>query len=139
MREKNKAVARRFLEELWNESNFAVADELLARDYDGHSSTVIRGPDGAIAFIPRLRAAFPDFRFRILDQIAEGDKVVTRWILAGTHEGPFQGMPASGRRVEMTGITIFRLANGKIIEGWTNEDEWGMLRQLGVAPAAQQT
>jgi len=138
MREKNKAVARRFLEELWNESNFAVVDELLARDYDGHSSTVIRGPDGAIAFIPRLRAALPDFRFRILDQIAEGDKVVTRWKLAGTHEGPFQGVPPSGRRVEMTGITIFRLANGKLIEGWTNEDVWGMLRQLGAIPAPQQ-
>lgn len=138
MREKNKAVARRFLEELWNESNFAVAEELLARDYDGHSSTVIRGPDGAIAFIPRLRAAFPDFRFRILDQIAEGDKVVTRWILAGTHEGPFQGIPPGGRHVEMTGITIFRLADGKLIEGWTNEDQWGMLRQLGAARAPQQ-
>lgn len=138
MHEKNKAIARRFLEELWNESNFAVADELLARDYDGHSSTVIRGPDGAIAFIPRLRAALPDFRFRILDQIAEGDKVVTRWKLAGTHEGPFQGVPPSGRRVEMTGITIFRLANGKLIEGWTNEDVWGMLRQLGAIPAPQQ-
>ena len=64
MREKNKAVARRFLEELWNRSNFAVVDELLASDYDGHSSTVIRGTEGAMAFIPRLRAAFPDFQFR---------------------------------------------------------------------------
>ena len=134
MRERNKAVARRFLNELWNGSNFAIVDELLARDYDGHSSTVIRGPEGAVAFIPRLRAAFPDFQFRVLDQIAEGDKVATRWKLFGTHEGTFQGAPPSGRRVEMTGITIFRVADGKLIEGWTNEDVHGMLQQIGAVP-----
>jgi steroid delta-isomerase-like uncharacterized protein len=138
MREKNKAVARRFLEELWNRSNFTVVDELLARDYDGHSSTVIRGPEGAVAFIPLVRAAFPDFRFEVLDQIAEGDKVATRWKLVGTHEGPFQGAPPSGRRVEMAGITIFRLAAGKLIEGWTNEDVFGLLQQIGAVPAPEQ-
>ncbi|HSM55574.1 MAG TPA: ester cyclase [Candidatus Sulfomarinibacteraceae bacterium] len=134
MREKNKGVARRFLEELWNRSNFAVVDELLARDYDGHSSTVIRGPEGAVAFIPRMRAAFPDFQFRVLDQIAEGDKVATRWKLFGTHEGAFQGVPPSGKRVEMTGITIFRITNGKITDGWTSEDILGMLQQIGAVP-----
>ena len=135
MGEKNKVVARRFLEELWNRSNFAVVDELLARDYDGHSSTVIRGPDGAVAFIPVMRAAFPDFQFKVLDQIAEGDKVATRWNLVGTHEGPFQGTPPSGRRVEMRGITIFRLADGRLVEGWTNEDVLGLLQQIGAVPA----
>ena len=134
MYEKNKAIVRRFLEELWNRSNFAVVDELLANDYDGHSSTVIRGSEGAMAFIPRLRAALPDFQFRVLDQIAEGDKVATRWKLFGTHKGAFQGAPPSGKRVEMTGITIFRIANGKLIEGWTNEDVLGMLQQIGVVP-----
>lgn len=135
MGEKNKVVARRFLEELWNRSNFAVVDELLARDYDGHSSTVIRGPEGAVAFIPVMRAAFPDFQFKVLDQIAEGDKVATRWNLVGTHEGPFQGTPPSGRRVEMRGITIFRLAGGRLVEGWTNEDVLGLLQQIGAVPA----
>ncbi len=137
MRKKNKEVARRFLEEIWNRSNFAVVDEVLARDYDGHSSTVIRGPEGAVAFIPRLRAAFPDFQFKVLDQIAEGDKVATRWKLCGTHEGEFRGVPASGKRVEMTGITIFRVANGKLIEGWTNEDVLGMLQQIEAIPAPE--
>lgn len=137
MREKNKAVARDFLDEIWNRSNFAVVDDFLARDYDGHSSTVIRGPEGAVAFIPRLREAFPDFEFSILDQIAEGDKVATRWILSGTHEGEFQGVPPSGTHVEMTGITIFRVANGKLIEGWTNEDVHGMLQQIGAVPAPE--
>lgn len=138
MAKKNKAVARRFLEALWNRSNFAVVDELLASDYDGHSSTVIRGPEGAISFIPRMREAFPDFRFEILDQIAEGDKVATRWRLIGTHEGPFQGAPPSGMGVEMTGITIFRLADGKLVDGWTNEDVWGLLQQIGAVPTPEQ-
>lgn len=134
MSEKNKAVARYFLDALWNRSDFDVVDELLARDYDGHSSTVIRGPDGAMAFIPVARAGFPDFRFEVLDQIAEGDKVATRWRVIGTHEGPFQGAPPSGRRVEMTGMTIFRLADGRLVEGWTNEDQLGLLQQVGSIP-----
>jgi steroid delta-isomerase-like uncharacterized protein len=135
MREENKAIARRFLDELWNRSNFGLVDQLLASDYDGHSSTVIRGPEGAMEFVPRLRNAFPDFQFSILDQIAEGDKVATRWTIRGTHEGEFQGMPPSGKQIEMTGITVFRIANDKLIEGWTNEDVLGMLQQLGAVPA----
>ena len=134
MLEENKAIARRFLDELWNRSNFGLVDQLLASDYDGHSSTVIRGPEGAMEFVPRLRNAFPDFQFSILDQIAEGDKVATRWTIRGTHEGEFQGIPSSGKQIEMTGITIFRIANGKLIEGWTNEDVLGMLQQLDAAP-----
>jgi steroid delta-isomerase-like uncharacterized protein len=135
MREENKAISRRFLDELWNRSNFGLVDQLLASDYDGHSSTVIRGPEGAMEFVPRLRNAFPDFQFSILDQIAEGDKVATRWTIRGTHKGEFQGMPPSGKQIEMTGITIFRIANGKLIEGWTNEDVLGMLQELGAVPA----
>jgi steroid delta-isomerase-like uncharacterized protein len=134
MREENKAISRRFLDELWNRSNFGLVDQLLASDYDGHSSTVIRGPEGAMEFVPRLRSAFPDFQFSILDQIAEGDKVATRWTIRGTHKGEFQGMPPSGKQIEMTGITIFRIANGKLIEGWTNEDVLGMLQQIGAVP-----
>lgn len=134
MREENKAIARKFLDELWNHDNFAFVDQLLANDYDGHSSTVIRGPDGAMEFVPRLRHAFPDFKFSIKDQIAEGDKVATRWTICGTHEGEFQGVPPSGKRIEMTGITIFRIANGKLIDGWTNEDIFSMLQQIGAVP-----
>ena len=134
MHKENKAVAQRFLDELWNRSNFELVDQLLASDYNGHSSTVIRGPDGAKAFVPRLRNGFPNFQFSILDQIAEGDKVASRWTIRGTHTGEFQGIPPSGKQIEMTGITIFRLANGKLVEGWTNEDVFGMLQQLGAIP-----
>lgn len=138
MSEKNKMVVRRFLDALWNRQAFAVVEEILAGDYDGHSSTVIHGPEGAIAFVPVARAAFPDYRFEVLDQIAEGDRVATRWRIHGTHEGPFQGAPASGRRVELTGITIFRLADGRLVEGWTNEDQLGLMQQIGAVPAPEQ-
>jgi len=127
MLDKNKAIARRFLDELWNRGNFKAVDQLLASDYDGHSSTEIQGPDGAKNFVSRLRIAFPDFQFNVVDQVSEGDKVATRWIISGTHEGEFQGMPPSGKRIELTGITIFRIEGGKLIEGWTNEDALGML------------
>lgn len=135
MLDKNKAIARRFLDELWNRGNFRAVDQLLASDYDGHSSTEIQGPDGAKEFVSGLRIAFPDFQFEVLDQVSEGDEVATRWIISGTHEGEFQGMPPSGKRIEMTGITIFRIADGKLIEGWTNEDVLGMLQQIRAVPS----
>jgi steroid delta-isomerase-like uncharacterized protein len=134
MSEQNKLIAYRLLDELWNRENFDVVDELVASDYNGHSSTVFHGPDGAMQFIPKIRNAFPDFQFTIEDQIAEEDRVATRWICRGTHQGEFQGIPPTGKQMSMTGITIFRIANGKLIDGWTNEDILGMLQQLGAIP-----
>jgi steroid delta-isomerase-like uncharacterized protein len=127
MSERNKELAGHFLHALWNHGDFERVDQMLADDYDGHSSTVIRGPEGAMAFVPRLRSAFPDYQFTVQDQIAEGDKVATRWTIRGTQDGEFQGIPPSGEQVEMGGITIFRIADGKLIEGWTNEDVLGLL------------
>ena len=132
--EKNKDHARRFLNALWNEEDYKVVDELLASDYDGHSSTVINGPDGAKQFVPMLRKALPDFKFSVLDQIAEGVKVATRWKIRGTHQYDFQVLSPSGRMVEISGITIFRVADGKMIDGWTSEDLLGLYQQLGALP-----
>jgi steroid delta-isomerase-like uncharacterized protein len=137
MLQKNKSIAQRFLDALWNTQNYAVVDELLASDYDGHSSTVIDGPEGAKQFVPILRSAFPDFKFTVVDQVAEGDRVATRWIIRGTHHGEFQGVPPTGRKVEISGITIFRVADGVLVDGWTNEDLLGLLQQLGAAPEPQ--
>jgi steroid delta-isomerase-like uncharacterized protein len=138
MLEQNKTIARRVLDALWNQEDFAFVEEMVASDYDGHSSTVFHGPDGAAQFVPKLRKAFPDFRFTVEEQIAEADRVATRWTIRGTHEGKFRGVPASGRRVMMTGITIFRVANGKLIEGWTNEDLLGLMVQIGAMPESEQ-
>jgi steroid delta-isomerase-like uncharacterized protein len=135
MSEQNKMMVSRGIEEVWNRGNFAVADELLAGDFAGHSSMAeTRGPEEAKQFFASLRAAFPDLHFTIEDQIAEGDKVVTRWSAHATHTGEFQGIPATGRQGHVTGITINRLANGKVVEGWTNLDELGLMQQLGVIP-----
>ena len=134
MREENKAIVRRFLDELWNRSNFGLVDQLLAGDYDGHSSTVIRGPEGAMEFVLRLRNAFPDFQFLILDQIAEGDKVATRWTIRGTHQGNFFGVPATGKKVTWPVIAMFRLSGAKIAEVWTQGDTLSTLQQLGAVP-----
>lgn len=138
MSEQNKKMALRLFEEMWNQANFAVVDELVPSSYDGHSSAEIHGPDGAKAFIVRLREAFPDFQLTIIDQVAEGEKVAMRWTAHGTHKGEFQGIPATNRQVSVGGITILRILDGKIIEGWTNEDMLGFLRQLGVVPGTEQ-
>jgi steroid delta-isomerase-like uncharacterized protein len=121
---------------VWNQGHFDVADELLASDFAGHSSMAeTRGSEEAKQFFVSLRAAFPDIHFTIEDQIAEGDKVVSRWRASATHIGEFQGIPPTGKAGIITGITINRLANGKVVEGWTNLDELGLMQQLGVIPA----
>ncbi|HUG16887.1 MAG TPA: ester cyclase [Thermomicrobiales bacterium] len=138
MSEQNKVLERRLIEQVWNEGNLSVADEVVARDYTGRQSRgETRGPDGFKQYFAMLRGAFPDIHFTIEDQIAEGDRVVTRWTAHATHQGPFQGIPPTGNPGVVTGITINRIANGKLVEGWTNLDELGLLQQLGVIPAPE--
>ena len=140
MSAQNKMIERRLIEEVWNQGNFSVVDEVVARDYIGHSSTPAgetHGPAGYKQFYAALREAFPDFQVTVEDQIAEGDKVVTRWTARGTHLGEFQGIPPAGRRGAITGITIDRIANGKVVECWTNADDLGLLRLLGVVPVPE--
>jgi steroid delta-isomerase-like uncharacterized protein len=136
----NKLVDRRLIEEVWNLGNFAVVDELIASDYLGHSSIPAgetHGPVGYKQFYSALREAFPDLQVTVEDQIAEGDKVVTRWTARGTHKGEFQGAAPTGKHGAITGITIDRIANGKVVECWTNADDLGMLRLLGIVPALE--
>jgi predicted ester cyclase len=82
-------------------------------------------------------AAFPDWHRTIEDIIAEGDKVVIRFTFRATHKGEYQGVPATGKQVKETGILIFRIASGKIVEVWEEADELGFMRQLGAIPAAE--
>lgn len=138
MSEQNKAVERRLLDEVYSQGNLEVIDELVASDFVGHGTAADGGDQGRDAykhFVVEMRRAFPDLRITVEDQIAEGDKVVTRWRARGTHTGTFQGIPPTGRSGEMSGTTIDRLADGKLVECWANTDDLGMLRQLGVVPA----
>jgi steroid delta-isomerase-like uncharacterized protein len=139
MSEQNKMLVRRVLEEVWNRGNFAVVDELIARDYVGHSSIETRGAQGYKQFFVAQRKAFPDIQYTVEDQVAEGDRVVTRWKARGTHRGELMGIPPTGKQGAVTGITIFRIVGGNVVECWTNVDELGMLQQLGVIPAPGST
>ena len=133
--EENKAIDRRFTEEVWNQGNLAVVDELMSADYDGHDPAMPAGSEGLKQFVLMYRSAFPDVHLTIEDQIAEGDTVVSRWTARGTHKGELMGIPPTGKQVTVTGMNIERIANGKFVEGWSNYDTLGMLQQLGVVPA----
>lgn len=132
------AAARRFFEEIWSEGKLDLVDELFAREYVGHPSgteEAVRGRAGVKEYIGRLRKGVPDLIVTVDDQVAEGDKVATRWTARGTHDGELMGLDPTGQTATVTGITIQRFgAGGRIVEGWTNWDMLGMLQQLGVAP-----
>ena len=136
--ETNKTVARRLLEEVWNKGNLAVLNEIIAKDHvsrgPGTLPGLLAGPDGTKQLVTVYRNAFPDVRFTIDEQIAEGDQVVTRWTADGTHKGELQGIPATGKSSTVTGIAVDRIVNGKIAESWGIFDQFGMMQQLGVIP-----
>jgi steroid delta-isomerase-like uncharacterized protein len=137
MSDRNKAIERRLLDEVFNQGNLDLIDELVASDFVGHGTAAEGGDQGREAykqFVIQMRTAFPDLRITIEDQIAEDDKVVTRWRARGTHTGVFQGIPPTGRSGEMSGVTIDRIANGKLVECWSNTDDLGLLQQLGIVP-----
>jgi steroid delta-isomerase-like uncharacterized protein len=141
--EENKAVLRREVEELYNHTgNLDVVEEIFSPDYVSHEPTSgeVRGIEGARQFAATFRKAFPDLENIIEDMVAEGDKVVMRFSGSGTHEGETTEAfgPPTGKRMEITGITIKRFADGKIVEAWTNFDALGMMQQLGVIVAPQQ-
>ncbi len=134
--EKNKAIVHRLIEEVWNQGNLDVVDEIYAIDYVGYmpGSLEIQGTEGFRQFVNMYRTAFPDIKFTIEDQIAEGDKVVTRWTASGTLKGELMGIPPTGIQSTTSGIVIGRYAGGKFVEAWDNWDALGMLQQLGVIP-----
>jgi steroid delta-isomerase-like uncharacterized protein len=141
MSEENKALVRRWFEELLNQNNLDVADEIVARDHVEHDPTLPDtppGPEGVRQSVSLYHRAFPDAHITVEDQIAEGDRVVTRWTGRGTHQGDLMGVPPSGNRVTVAGVTINRIADGKIAESWDNYDAMGMMQQIGAIPAPEQ-
>jgi len=137
--EENKAVVRRFFEELVSTDNLAVADELLSPGFRFYFAGSPDPMDLAHyeEFLMARRAAFPDRRFVVDDMIAEGDKVSARFTMRGTHKGEFRGIAPSGKEVTMTGIDMIRLAEGKMVEDRVEVDQIGMMQQLGVIPSPQ--
>jgi steroid delta-isomerase-like uncharacterized protein len=135
MSEENKQKVRRFLEEAFGQGKTEVVDEVLEADFvchDPNSETgEIRGAETIKGEIEYFRNAVPDLFWRVEDQVAEGDKVTTRYTLGGTHQGEFFGVPGSGKRVEVSGINIDRFEGGKLVEEWASYDLLGGLRQIG--------
>jgi steroid delta-isomerase-like uncharacterized protein len=122
--EKHKALVRRFHEEVWNEGNVAAVDEFMAAEYVDYSipSGLPPGTEGLKQAITTYRTAFPDLKATLDDIFAEGDRVAYRWSTRGTHLGDWLGIPPTGNHMAATGISIFRIAGGKVVEGWTSMD-----------------
>lgn len=122
--EKNKALARRYQEEVWGKGNLDLIDELLAPDFTDHSlpETMNPGFAGARQAVQGALDAFPNGVWTVEDLVAEGDRVAMRWKMQATHEHAFRGIAPVGKPVTVTGITILRLADGKIAERWVNWD-----------------
>jgi predicted ester cyclase len=139
--EENKALVRRFFEDGWNKQNLALVDELLSADYVDHDLPPGFPPtrDGFKQSASMYWSGFPDGRLEIEDQVAEGDRVVTRWSGRATHTGEFMQIAPTGKQVAVAGITINRVAGGKLVENWLQFDRLGLLQQLGVVPAPGQT
>jgi steroid delta-isomerase-like uncharacterized protein len=139
-----KAMARQFVEEVWGQGDLALADVLLAPDCIDHTPGPGLTPDraGHHRLLQQVRTAFPDAHFMLEDVVVEGDRVVDRWTMDATHSGPLGGIAPTGKRVRLTGMDIFRVAEGQIVELWHLENTLSLLQQLGVVPgpgaAAQQ-
>ena len=137
--EENKAITRRAYEAI-NQKNLDALDEMVASDIIDHDPAPGQGPglEGVKQYFSSLHTAFPDVQMNIDDMIAEGDKVVARLNVSGTHQGEFMGIDPTGNRVTITGIDILRIADGKIVEHWGKFDDLSMMQQLGVISEPEQ-
>ena len=132
----SKALVRRFVEELWHAKNYSIVDDLCAPDFIAHDlpAGAPANREGFKKMAAVMHNAFPDIRFVIEDAIAENDKVVLRWDSTGTHKGEFMGIPATNKKVNRSGVTIYRMVGGRIVEWWNKSDLLTIMQQLGVFP-----
>jgi predicted ester cyclase len=134
--ERNKAVIRRFVEEVQNNNDWDAYDELNDPEFVNLSAPPGVPPDreGGKMFLQSFANGFPDARFTIDDMVAEGDRVVTKKTVSATHTGEFAGIPPTGNRVELTYVDILRLRDGRIVEHWLSMDQLTFMQQLGAIP-----
>jgi len=141
MSEENKALARKFFR-MFEVGDPGSVDEIVAADYyihDAPNPDIVIGSEGVKAGVTSFNKAFPDARLEIAFQLAEGDKVVSRYRWSGTHQGEYFDIPATGKQVNWTVTTTFGIADGKIREAWINYDRLGVMQQLGVIPTLGQS
>ena len=135
MSEENKALVRRYFEEIWDKGNLDLIEELFSTNFVRHGPTAtegeVRGQEGFESLVSMYRSALPDLRIPIEDQIAEGDRVVTRWRARGTHQGELMGNAPTGNPASVTGILVDRVSGGKIEEEWVDYDTLHLMQQIG--------
>src|SRR5882672_5157906 len=136
-----KQLIGRFVEELWNQHQFDVAEAIFAKDCVTHqlrsgvpADAVPRGPQAIKEHVTSWIASFPDLHFSIEQMLSEGDRVVMQLLMEGTHHGAWLGIPASGRKMQIRMFTVHRVAQGKIVEDWVLVESLGFFQQLGVVP-----
>lgn len=137
--ETNKAICRQFLDEVLNQRRLDLIEEYVDEnivEYLGYMAEV-SGIESVKAGLQMGFDTFPDYQLSVDDEIAEGDKVVFRWTLRGTHEGEYLGVPATGKKIEQIGAAIYRMANARIVELWFYPDNLGLLQQFGAIPTPE--
>jgi steroid delta-isomerase-like uncharacterized protein len=139
----NCALMRRWFEEVWNQGRLQTVIELLDENATGFGQagheTEIHGPADFLPFVQRLRGAFPDIKTTVEDAFGDEHSVAVRWSATMTHTGSDLGIPPTNRKAHVTGMTMVRFKNGKIISGWDNWDQLALMRQLGVVPESHET
>ena len=137
MSEDNKILVHRFIEEIWHKGYLEAIPEFLAPHYVRHTTQTesggrdFHGLESPTQKIAMVRQAFPDIHFTLEDTMVDGEKVVVRWTCRGTHQGVFRGIAPTGKRIAYTGINIYRVVAGKIVERWAETDGVSLLQQLG--------
>ena len=134
--DENKALFRRYIEEVFNKRNVGALDEILSPEFVHHflPPGITPDRDGMKQFVPQLLAAFDGFHLTIEDMIAEGDRVAARLTMGGIHNGEFIGIAPTGKRITSTEICVQRIKDGRVVESWVEVDQLGMMRQMGVLP-----
>lgn len=140
MSDENVALMHRWFEEVWNKGRSGAIDEMLAADGVAHglgeTGVDVVGPEGFKPFFEKLRGAFGEFEVTIEETVAEGDKVAARWTVRLTHTGDQLGIPATGKRAIVSGMSIIQVSDGKIAEAWNNWDILGLMQQVGAMRSA---
>jgi steroid delta-isomerase-like uncharacterized protein len=137
----NKQIARRFMDECWNQGKLDSVREFVADDcriHDPAFPTLTSGVENLMRHIGMCRAGFPDLTFSIDDTIAERDEVVLHWTARGTHKAPFLGMQPTNRNATVSGTSIFRIENSRIVEQWADWNLMSLMEQLGVVTAPRE-
>jgi len=133
----NTTKGQQFFEDMLGKANWHLADDILATDIVMHhpsSPQPVVGVENVVGFLGAFRAGFPDMSMKVEFVFGDGEMTAVRWHMSGTHTATLFGIPASGRSVNVTGISLLRFSDGKVVEDWVSEDSLGLMQQIGVIP-----